>query len=116
MPPWAYQVLDSSTVSLVSSRTSAPSAAAAIEARKPATPPPMTSTSVNCWGRRAALKGIRWRRWVNDSNMAGHDSRPGRGSASRGASRRVVSASVGGEQLADEPDGEDAAADVLGDV
>src|SRR2546421_47905 len=59
MPPWAYQVFDSPIVSLVSSTTSAPPSAAAIEERRPATPPPITKTSVNCCGRRAALKESR---------------------------------------------------------
>jgi membrane-associated protease RseP (regulator of RpoE activity) len=59
MPPCAYQVFDSSIVSFVSSRTSAPSSAAAMAARSPATPPPITSTSVNCCGKRAALNGSR---------------------------------------------------------
>lgn len=51
MPPWAYQVLDWSMVSLVSNSTSASPSAAAMAARNPATPPPITSTSVNCWGK-----------------------------------------------------------------
>ena len=39
-----------------------PASAAAMAARRPATPPPITSTSVNCCGSRAALNGIRYRR------------------------------------------------------
>ncbi len=57
MPPWAYQVLLSATVSFASRMTSRPASAAAMAARRPATPPPMTSTSHCRCGKPAGLEG-----------------------------------------------------------